>query len=219
MDRGSDPYTPDAGAPPRFPVGRRTEVDDFRVLLQRLARGYTEQSLVITGLRGVGKTVLLGQYRRITEESRGCRSMPRSRRTRRPAPRWPTSRAEPASPCRRGPDGGSRATGAAGVLESLSPTVHADGTLTAGLDVDPQWGRADTGHLGEDLADVFAAMGEAAVEQDTGIVFLFDEVQFDEVQFLSKADWKPSGRSTAPFSVSCPSPSQGQDSPSSPGGR
>ncbi|RBY74866.1 hypothetical protein DQ238_20780 [Geodermatophilus sp. TF02-6] len=68
MERSSNPYTPNAGAPPRYLAGRRTEVDDFRTLLRRLARGYTEQSVVITGLRGVGKTVLLGEYRRIADE-------------------------------------------------------------------------------------------------------------------------------------------------------
>lgn len=68
MDRAANPYTPNAGAPPRYLAGRRTEVDDFRTLLRRLGRGYTEQSLVITGLRGVGKTVILGQYQRIAAE-------------------------------------------------------------------------------------------------------------------------------------------------------
>src|ERR1700742_4700585 len=66
MERGRNPYTPNAGAPPRFLAGGRTE--DFRVLLQRLGRGYTEKSLVITGLRGGGQTVLLGQYHKIAAE-------------------------------------------------------------------------------------------------------------------------------------------------------
>lgn len=52
------------------------------------------------------------------------------------------------------------------------------GSLTAGLDVDPEWGQADTGNLNDDLADVFEAVGEAAKEQGRGVVFLFDEIQF-----------------------------------------
>ena len=68
MDRARNPYTPNAGAPPRYFAGRATEVEDFRILLRRLAAGYTEQSVVVTGLRGVGKTVLLGAYRRIADE-------------------------------------------------------------------------------------------------------------------------------------------------------
>jgi hypothetical protein len=51
-----------------FLAGRRAEVEDFRILVKRLRTGYTEQSLVITGLRGVGKTVLLGEYQKIASE-------------------------------------------------------------------------------------------------------------------------------------------------------
>lgn len=68
MDRATNPCTPNAGAPPRYLAGRRAEVEDFRTLLRRLGNGYTEQSLVVTGLRGVGKTLLLGEYRRIAAE-------------------------------------------------------------------------------------------------------------------------------------------------------
>lgn len=178
MDRANNPYTPNAGAPPRFLAGRRAEVDDFRTLLQRLGRGYTEQSIVVTGLRGVGKTVLLGQYQRIAAEER-----------------WTAVDAEVSKNTPFGPQmanlarrallitsprnkWGDRAKHAAAVLKSFSLTVQPDGTLTAGLDVDAQWGRADTGNLNDDLADVFEAVGEAAKERDRGVVFLFDEIQF-----------------------------------------
>lgn len=178
MDRATNPYTPNAGAPPRYLAGRRTEVEDFRTLLRRLANGYTEQSLVVTGLRGVGKTVLLGEYRRIaaeegwvavdTEVSKNTPFAPQIANLARrallavsPKARW-----------------GQRATRAAGILKAFSLTVQPDGSLTAGLDVDPEWGQADTGNLNEDLADVFEAIGEAAQEKESGVVFLFDEIQF-----------------------------------------
>jgi hypothetical protein len=178
VDRSLNPYTPNAGAPPRFLAGRRAEVDDFRTLLKRLTRGYTEQSLIVTGLRGVGKTVLLGEYRRIAEDegwvaveaevSKATRFAPQIANLSRrallsvsPRARWD-----------------ARARKAAGVLKSFSLTVQPDGSLTAGLDVDPAWGHADTGSLNDDLADVFEAVGEAAQERKTGVVFLFDEIQF-----------------------------------------
>jgi hypothetical protein len=50
--------------------------------------------------------------------------------------------------------------------------------LTTGLDVEPSWGRGDTGILNEDLPDVFEAIGEAAKEKSCGVIFLFDEIQF-----------------------------------------
>jgi hypothetical protein len=49
--------------------------------------------------------------------------------------------------------------------------------LTAGLDVEPEAGRADTGNLNDDLADVFEAIGIAAADRGRGVVFLFDEIQ------------------------------------------
>jgi hypothetical protein len=48
----------------------------------------------------------------------------------------------------------------------------------AAPDVEAQAGRADTGNLNDDLADLFEAVGDAAAEQGRGVVFLFDEIQF-----------------------------------------
>lgn len=62
MDARENPYTPNAGARPPALVGRDAELGRFEVLLTRLERGYAEQSMLVTGLRGVGKTVLLGQF-------------------------------------------------------------------------------------------------------------------------------------------------------------
>src|SRR5204863_4290170 len=57
-----NPYTPNAGARPPALVGRDAQLEAFEVLLDRLRRGHTEQSMLITGLRGVGKTVLLTTF-------------------------------------------------------------------------------------------------------------------------------------------------------------
>jgi hypothetical protein len=79
------------------------------------------------------------------------------------------------APNARWKDRGKRA---AAVLKSFQVTVSPQGELTFGLDVDAAEGLADSGSLGEDLTDVLVALGEAAQEQDRGVVFLFDEVQF-----------------------------------------
>src|SRR4051794_1609600 len=63
-----NPYTPNAGARPPALVGRDPQLEAFEVLLDRLRNGHTEQSMLITGLRGVGKTVLLGAFE---ERARG----------------------------------------------------------------------------------------------------------------------------------------------------
>jgi hypothetical protein len=62
MNPRDNPYTPNAGARPPALVGRDGELEGFEILLDRLRRGYPEQSMLITGLRGVGKTVLLGAF-------------------------------------------------------------------------------------------------------------------------------------------------------------
>ena len=71
-----------------------------------------------------------------------------------------------------------RAARAAAVLRSFQMTVRPDGSVTAGFEVEPAEGLADSGRLDEDLTDVFVALGEAAQEHGTGVVFLIDEVQF-----------------------------------------
>jgi hypothetical protein len=173
-----NPYTPNAGAPPPALVGRDAELEGFEILLDRLRRGHPEQSMLITGLRGVGKTVLLGAF-----EGRALNSG------------WVTVAAEITKHEAFGTRMGSlvrralfqaapKATWtdkirhAAGVLKSFSLTVSSDGSLTAGIDVDPVEGLADTGNLGDDLTDLLVALGEVARERETGVAFLVDEVQF-----------------------------------------
>lgn len=68
MDQVLNPYTPNAGATPELVVGRDELLKEFETLLRRLDRGRTDQSMIVTGLRGVGKTVLLGESRQIADD-------------------------------------------------------------------------------------------------------------------------------------------------------
>jgi hypothetical protein len=178
MDPRRNPYTPNAGAPPPALVGRDAQLEGFEILLERLVRGHAEQSMLITGLRGVGKTVLLGAFEN------------RARAT-----GWVTVTAEVT---KNEPFGGRMGTmvrraifqvapkaswtdkvrRAAGVLKSFSVTVSTDGSVSAGVDIDPVEGQADSGNLSDDLTDLLVALGEAAQERETGVAFLIDEVQF-----------------------------------------
>jgi len=67
---------------------------------------------------------------------------------------------------------------AASILRSFSLSVSTDGVLTGAIDVEPLVGVADSGDLSEDLTDLLVALGEAARQHETGVVFLLDEVQF-----------------------------------------
>lgn len=178
MRAQDNPYTPNAGAQPPALVGRDEEIRAFEVLLARLLRGYTEQSMLVTGLRGVGKTVLLTRFQQLAREAGwttveaeitrnsdfGDRMANLARRALlqlAPRDRWK-----------------ERAARAAAVLRSFQVTLGSDGSVAAGFDVAPAEGLADSGYLDEDLTDVFIGLGEAAQEQGSGVVFLIDEVQF-----------------------------------------
>ena len=62
MNKRDNPYTPGAGRKPRTLAGRDEDLESFQSLVERLDAGAYERSLVYTGLRGVGKTVLLMEF-------------------------------------------------------------------------------------------------------------------------------------------------------------
>lgn len=69
MDAYRNPYTPGAGSRPAALTGRDAEIERFRVVLGRLSHDAPEQGLVIHGLRGVGKTVLLNKLEEVAIET------------------------------------------------------------------------------------------------------------------------------------------------------
>lgn len=180
MQALTNPYTPNAGAEPQAIVGRDDQLASFALLLARIERGRTEQSMIITGLRGVGKTVLLGQFRSTAlehdwvvvelevskhDDSEFRRDMAARLRTAllqlSPRARWT-----------------ERFQHAAAVLKSFTVSVDQAGTWTAGFDVEAVEGFADHANLAQDMTDVFLALGEAAQERSRGVVLLLDEIQF-----------------------------------------
>jgi AAA ATPase-like protein len=176
----TNPYTPNAGAEPEAVVGRDDQLESFDVLLGRLQRGRTEQSMIITGLRGVGKTVLLGQFRtKALEHEWVVVELEVSKHDDTEFRRDLANRLRAAllelSPKSRWTD---RFRHAAAVLKSFTVTVDSSGTWSAGMDVTAAEGYADHENLAMDLTDVFLALGEAARERERGVVLLFDEVQF-----------------------------------------
>ena len=64
MDPRHNPYAPGAGTRPPALTGRDKEIETYEILLDRLKDGMAGQSMIITGLRGVGKTVLLNELAR-----------------------------------------------------------------------------------------------------------------------------------------------------------
>lgn len=180
MDPVRNPYTPNAGAQPPATFGRDAQLDSFRLLLQRMSAGRTEQSMIVTGLRGVGKTVLLGRFYRealeqnwVVIEVEATKHGDGTFRSRIAADA--KSVLFSLSPRVRWDD---RLERAGAVLKSFSVSVDATGTVSAGLNVDALEGVGDRGDLQHDLVDLFVAIGEAAQSKKRGVVLLYDEVQF-----------------------------------------
>lgn len=181
MDPVKNPYTPNAGATPEIVSGRDEYIQDFLVLLGRLDRGRTNQSMIITGLRGVGKTVLLGEFRQVAEEHKwrvleleaSKHDDERFRQTIYAQLRTALYQISPTAKW------GDKAKAAAQALRSFSLSIEpASGAPILSLDIPPAEGIADHGDLVLDLTDVLISIGEAAKEHGTGLVLLVDEVQF-----------------------------------------
>lgn len=136
--------------------------------------------MIITGLRGVGKTVLLGKFRTealkrnwVVVELEVAKNDDTTFR-RDIGARIRTALLE-LSPKARWTD---RLFHAAGVLRSFNLSMDPAGTWTASLGVDAATGYDDNDDLGFDLTDLFVAIGEAAQEKGRGVVLLLDEIQF-----------------------------------------
>ena len=184
MDRRTNPYTPNAGARPPFLVGRDRELEAFDILLTRMENGLPRQSMIITGLRGVGKTVLLGAFREIAEEHDWVTLDTEITKNTSFANRFARLTRQGLLRLSTAERWRDRARRAAAVLKSFSVTFDPDGSVAVGLDVLPLRGQADSGDLSEDLTDLLLALGEAVKESGSGVVFLFDELQYLQVQEL-----------------------------------
>ena len=67
MDNISNPFSPGAGSPPPELAGRDSVLEQARVLLGRVLVKRPEKSMLLTGLRGVGKTVVLNEIERMAQ--------------------------------------------------------------------------------------------------------------------------------------------------------
>lgn len=132
--------------------------------------------MLITGLRGVGKTVLVNAFGAIAEEAgfRTASGEITHETDFRPLVARLARRAllsiSPAGRMRE------RARAAAAVFKAF--TLRTPEGIELGIDIEALIGRGDSGDLGDDISDLFVALGEAAADHDTGVVFLLDEVQF-----------------------------------------
>ncbi len=179
MDPIKNPYSPGAGAPPPELVGRDPILEQARILLARIKQKRPEKSILLTGLRGVGKTVLLNEIERRAKDD-GYRTISIKAHEDKPlgpliAPHLRSLLYE----LDRVAGAGDRVKRALRVLRSfISGLKITVGDITMGLDIDPEAGAADSGDLEIDLPNLFVAIAEAAQERKAAVAVLIDEVQY-----------------------------------------
>lgn len=177
MGRGAhtyNPYTPDAGVRPPALVGRDRELEHLQSIITQLGAGGTERHLLITGLRGVGKTVMLNEFENVCAEAgwpAESKEVARDSsvailvgRSASRALRQLSLRAKVTDRLRR----------AMRVLTSFELTLPGD--IRFKLGVDALAGHGDSGDLADDLRDVLVSVGEAAAEAGVGFALVLDEL-------------------------------------------
>jgi hypothetical protein len=166
-----------AGNPPRALTGREAQKQQFRTMLGRLAREMNEPSMIVFGLRGVGKTVLLLEFESIADASGWTAPDPIEIRS------DTDFRAELADAAyqallrldrRRAL--GDRLKTFTGLLSGFKVGASIEGSVE--FSFDPSAVGGSTGNLERDLTHLFVELGETAREHETGVVFLIDEMQF-----------------------------------------
>lgn len=181
MDPVQNPYSPGAGTPPPELAGRDELIKQADIAIERIRRGRFAKSLILVGLRGVGKTVLLERIR-ANAEAKGAsalrieapedRSLPAMLA---PQLRLALIRLSRIDRAKSLAERGLRAL--AGFAGALKITFN---DIEVGLDFEREAGLADNGDLASDLQDLMLAAGRAAQAADTVLVLFIDELQYVE---------------------------------------
>lgn len=179
MDPVRNPYAPGAGTPPPELAGRDGLLETVRVALERVQIGRPTKSILMVGLRGVGKTVLLDRMRENAEavgihtlrvEAPESRSLPAIL-----APELRQALLRLSRNAKAKAFAQRALRGLAGFAKALK-VKFAD--IEVGLDFDPEPGLADDGNLEHDLQALLEAAGEAAKKAGTALVMFVDELQY-----------------------------------------
>lgn len=184
MDEIKNPFSPGAGSPPPELVGRSGIIRQTEVLLGRTLNRKPEKSMLLTGLRGVGKTVLLNEMERLAQRH-GYHTISIE------AHENKSLGACLAPYLRKLFFEFNRLAGTSDkVKKGLIALRNFIGTIRInygdfGLDLDPLPGVADSGDLENDLPELFQALSEAALEKQSAVAILIDEIQYFKEKELS----------------------------------
>ncbi|HUO09132.1 MAG TPA: AAA family ATPase [Phycisphaerae bacterium] len=179
MDPIKNPFSPGAGSPPPELAGRGAILEQARILLGRIRAGRPEKSLLMTGLRGVGKTVLLNEIERMAL-GEGYRTIHiEAHEEKQLATILAPHLRKLLYELDRIAGAGDKVRRGIRVLKSFISTIKVTyEDVEFGIDTDPEKGAADSGDLGVDLPNLFTAVAEAAQERKVAVAILIDELQY-----------------------------------------
>jgi hypothetical protein len=180
VDPIRNPYAPGAGQRPPELAGRDEQLDAFEVVLERISRGRPERSIVLTGLRGVGKTVLLNALRSTAVRAKWGTGKLEARPDQ--SLRRPLSSALHQAVRELGHPNDDEVQHVLGVIKSFAQREAPAGAKlrerwNPGIDAPAASGRADSGDIEIDLVELLTDVGGLASDTGRGIAVFIDEMQ------------------------------------------
>lgn len=179
MNPVRNPFAPGAGTRPPELSGRVALIEETRIAIERVKLRRPAKSVIVVGLRGVGKTVLLNEFGDYARAA-GCRTILIEAHEIKPLPDLlvPPLRHLLLEFDRLGALSEAVKRGLR-VLKSFMGAVRLKyGEAELALDIDPEVGSADSGDLEMDLPALFQAVGQAAIDRGQTVVLLIDELQY-----------------------------------------
>jgi hypothetical protein len=180
VDPIRNPYAPGAGQRPPELAGRDEQLRAFDVVLERVAKGRPERSIVLTGLRGVGKTVLLNALRSAAVRAdwgTGKLEARPDQRLRRPLSAAVHVAVRELGYPRSGAVDEVLGTIKAFALRDAEPNARLRDRWSPGIDVPATKGRADSGDIEIDLVELLGDVGGLAADLGRGVAICIEEMQ------------------------------------------
>ena len=175
MQISPNPYKPGAGTPPLYLAGRRSDMDDAKVILASIAAGLPMRSVIYYGLRGVGKTVLLNK---IEEEAKDLDIPAEFMEIEEKDGAFHRSVAFYVHKLIQRMSVKEKLSGyvrqALSILKAFSIKYSAQ---DISIEVQPANGISDTGDLQNDMTELFLALGKIAEKNERGAALFIDEIQ------------------------------------------
>jgi hypothetical protein len=185
LDAVRNPYVPGAGTPPPELAGRGKVLEQATVALARAKTGKSGKSLILVGLRGVGKTVLLVKMAEVAETYGYQALMVEAQEDKRLAALLIPSLRKALFAMDRVASAAEKAKRGLRVLRSFINSVKFNvGDADFGFTIEAERGVGDSGNLEADLTELFVAVGQAAAAAQTAVALCLDELQYlTQVEF------------------------------------